>query len=106
MLIDKGIENYADGNMLEALSHHKCIGCGSCCRWPSQVFLYADDIKRIASELKMTDAGFLVRWCVVVHWKWQDCEQFRIALARKEFGNECVFLKGTLCGIHQFKPLI
>jgi uncharacterized protein len=99
------IEAYADERILEALSRHRCVGCGECCRWPGQVILYADDIKRIARELDLAEEDFLTRYCVVVWWKRADCDQFRIALARKDGGRECIFLKGALCTIHQFKPL-
>jgi uncharacterized protein len=100
------IEMYADEGMLKTLSRHCCVGCGACCRWPSQVFLYADDIKRIAGRLGTEVDEFLLRWCVIVWWKWDTYLQFRIALARRAAGNECVFLKGSLCSIHEFKPLL
>src|SRR5712692_258245 len=99
------IEAHADDRILEALSRHRCVGCGECCRWPGQVILYAEDIKRIAKELHLAEEDFLIRCCVVVWWKEGDCDQFRIALARKEGGSECIFLNGALCTIHEFKPL-
>ncbi len=100
------IEAHADEHMLETLSLHQCTGCGACCRWSGQVLLYPDDIRRIASRLFLSAEDFLVRQCVIVRWKWEKCEQFRIALARKTVREECVFLNGTLCSIHDFKPMM
>ena len=100
------IEKYVDDRILDALSRHRCVACGACCRWRGQVFLYPDDIKRLAEKLMLTVEQFLIRWCVVVWWTWDDTRQFRIGLARKDVGNECVFLEGNLCSIHEFKPLL
>jgi Fe-S-cluster containining protein len=95
----------ADAQTLEALSRHRCTGCGECCRWPGWVPLYADDVERLARGLGLTPEAFLTRNCVVVWWKWDDHPQFRIALAHKNGSNECVLLNGRSCSVHEFKPL-
>lgn len=100
------IGDFATLPMLEALSRHRCTGCGECCRWPGQVFLYPDDLKRISAQLSMSTKEFLLSQCVVLKWDWQGRSQFRIALARKADNSGCVFLKGGLCSIHGFKPLM
>ncbi len=99
------IELHADQRMLAALSRHRCVGCGDCCRGPGHVFLYRDDIKRLASELHLEEKDFLILRCVIVKWTREDSEQFRIALTKNASEDECVFLEGTRCGIHRFKPL-
>jgi uncharacterized protein len=99
------IEAYADDQILRTLSQHCCVGCGECCRWPGQVIVYTDDIRRIASELHLDRESFLSRFCVVVWWSRESFTQFRIALARKKSGTGCVFLEGMRCTIHEFKPL-
>src|SRR5437016_11573761 len=98
------IEQTASSAMLEALSRHGCTGCGACCRWPGQVYLYGDDLRRIAQQLNVTVEDFLMRWCVVVQWKARAGDQFRIGIARDD-NDRCVFLRGSLCGIHGYKPL-
>ena len=100
------LSTFADAQMLSALSRHECVGCGACCRWPSQVFLYAQDISNISSYLKMTAEKFVTEYCAVVWWSWQGHLQFRIALLRKASNNECVFLETNRCTIHQVKPLL
>jgi uncharacterized protein len=100
------ISAFADDQMLSALSRHECVGCGGCCRWPGQVVLYRPDIDRISNSLNLTKERFLREWCAVVWWKWEDCQQFRIALRRRTTGNECVFVDGNRCTIHSVKPLL
>jgi uncharacterized protein len=100
------IGDFASAPMLQTLSRHRCTGCGDCCRWPGQVFLYPDDIKSISAQLKIPVREFLLTRCVVLRWEWQGYPQFRIALARKADYTGCVFLRGTQCGIHEFKPLM
>jgi Fe-S-cluster containining protein len=100
-----GIEAHANVEMLEALSRHACEGCGGCCRWRGHVYIYASDIKRIATELQMSEAEFLLGYCKIVYWPWAGSRQFRVALTRNAAG-ECVFLKNLRCTIHAFKPLM
>jgi hypothetical protein len=100
------IRGYAGPRMLDVLSRHRCTACGACCRWPGQVFLYPADIRRIASKLKVSRKDFVTRWCTVIHWRWKNRDQFRIGLARKRVPDECVFLNGALCSIHEYKPLV
>lgn len=99
------IQTHADERMLDALSRHRCVGCGACCRWPGQVYLYSDDIDRLSNTLGIDRATFLTRYCTILHWPWAGSEQFRIALARKPSG-ECMFLEGAVCTVHKFKPLM
>jgi Fe-S-cluster containining protein len=99
------IEAKADQRILETLSQHCCVACGECCRWHGYVLLHAGDIKWIASKLDLAESDFLLHWCIVVWWRWGDCDQFRIALARKPRVDECIFLDGARCRIHEYKPL-
>jgi Fe-S-cluster containining protein len=100
------ISEHADKAMQVALTRHKCTGCGACCRWPGQIFLYPDDIKRIARRLELSVEDFLLSRCAITWWRWASCTQYRICLARKPQSTECVFLTGSLCGIHESKPLL
>jgi Fe-S-cluster containining protein len=100
------LEEFADSRVLQALSGHSCIGCGACCRWGGRVFLYADDIKRLAMKLCLTEEEFLLTRCVALRWLSPAGDQFRIALSWKGQTPECTFLEGARCGIHSFKPLL
>lgn len=100
----QSLEQTASGKMLTALSRHGCTGCGACCRWPGHVYLYREDLIRIARRLKTSVENFLKQYCVVVKWKTREGEHFRIGIARNS-GGSCVFLRGSKCGIHDHKPL-
>jgi Fe-S-cluster containining protein len=41
-----------------------------------------------------------------VWWEWNASKHFRISLARKLRSDECLFLDGALCQIHESKPLL
>ena len=99
------IEQHAAPEVLRVLAKHRCVGCGECCRWPGQVILYPDDIGRIAAKLRATRENFLRRHCVVVWWTSYKGIHFRVALARKQTERECLFLDGSKCSIHEFKPV-
>lgn len=100
------IETHASSRMLDTLSRHRCLGCGECCRWHGYVFLYRDDIESLARKLSASEEEFLMRRCIVLRWEWDGAPQFRIALARTELTDECTFLSGSACTIHEVKPLL
>ena len=100
------IERHATKDMLAMLSRHRCEGCGACCRWKGHVFLYRDDLKRIADRLEVPVVEFVQRYCIVVKWKAGDLCQYRIGLARHADNSGCVFVDASRCTIHAFKPLM
>ena len=100
------IEDYASKDMLAILSRHRCEACGACCRWNGHVFLYRDDLRRIAGRLEMTVEYFLEQYCIVVNWSVDDLNRYRIGLARAADNSSCIFLKDSRCTIHAFKPLM
>lgn len=102
--MNQPLEQMASGEMLAVLSRHGCTGCGTCCRWPGQVYLYREDIVRLARRQGMPLEDFLVRYSVIVKWKTIEGEHFRIGVARSSDGS-CVFLHGSSCSIHKDKPL-
>jgi len=102
---DSGVETFASRRMLNVLSRHECVACGECCRWRGHVFLYAQDIKRIARARRQAVTAFLRESCSVVTCASSARPHFRIALGRKANG-ECAFLNGSLCSIHRIKPLM
>lgn len=88
------------------LSRHRCEQCGACCRWSGHVFLYRDDVRRLANRLDLSIPIFLNQYCVVVKWMAHGRGQYRIGLARDIAGTGCVFLKDSRCSVHDFKPLM
>jgi Fe-S-cluster containining protein len=100
------IESHASKDMLAMLSRHRCEGCGACCRWNGHVFLYRNDVKRIADRVELTIPDFLKRYCVVVRWRAGDVDQYRLGLARHPGNSGCIFLENSRCSIHAFKPLM
>ena len=100
--------------------HFTCEMCGSCCRGfkEGEVYLYQDDIKRIAERFKIkTMSGlkqFAKEYLKVVNdsffWKEPSAERgktYRFKSLGFKFTGEdehCQFLKDSRCTIHEARP--
>ncbi|MDR2952206.1 MAG: YkgJ family cysteine cluster protein, partial [Treponema sp.] len=78
-----------------------CKRCSSCCRHSSgYVFLSEKDLGRLASELKMDEAGFISVYC-----RWVERGMGGEFLSLKEKLNyDCVFWNSG-CAVYQSRPL-
>jgi len=82
---------------MEPGMHYQCQRCGNCCRWPGEVPVSEDEIKKIAAYLDMTFDDFVA--------KHTDLRLNRTGLTLKEKPNgECEFLNGIDCQINPVKP--
>ncbi|MBL8992098.1 MAG: YkgJ family cysteine cluster protein [Spirochaetia bacterium] len=79
------------------LPQFSCTQSGKCCRFRGEdkyVFLYKEDIRKIAAHLGMTQKAFRKTHVMKV-------ERHNSLIAK---GRQCVFLKNNLCSIHTVKP--
>lgn len=78
----------------------KCTECGKCCTGkPGYVWVTEEEIKAMASHLKMTEQAFKIKYI--------RRRDNRMALVEKKVGNgefSCVFLKEKRCEIYQVRP--
>jgi Fe-S-cluster containining protein len=97
-----------------------CKMCGNCCRGhdEGEVYLYEDDIKRLASHLhyngKIGLAKFCSNYLKVVDesffWKAPGAQRGKTyrfkTLAFKFIGDDehCQFLKDNKCSVHEYRP--
>jgi Fe-S-cluster containining protein len=94
--------------------------CGDCCRGfnEGEVYLYKDDIFRLANHLNITgmeDLGhFAKKYLKVINdsffWKNQEAQRGKTyrfkTLGFKFTGKDehCYFLKDNVCSVHEFRP--
>ncbi|MFX1275816.1 MAG: YkgJ family cysteine cluster protein [Promethearchaeota archaeon] len=97
-----------------------CQMCGSCCRGfdEGEVYLYLDDIKRLAKHLNLNgDSGlktFIRRYVKIINesffWKEPGASRGRTykykTLGFKFTGDDehCHFLKDNKCSVHKYRP--
>lgn len=74
----------------------ECKKCGKCCRWKGYIFLTPKDIKRISRNLRINSRDFLDIYTKKIG--------IDLVLKDKENSSDCIFLKGNLCRIENFKP--
>jgi Fe-S-cluster containining protein len=74
-----------------------CQRCTACCKWPGDVRIEEDEIKRIAGFLSLTEVEFMERFTRL--------RGNRQGLSLIEKANhECIMLEGNSCIIHPVKP--
>ncbi len=74
----------------------ECIQCGKCCMGdPGYVFLFRDEVDRIAKFLKISKEEFLEKFT-------KTYASF-YSLTEQENGD-CVFLESGKCEIHEVRP--
>jgi Fe-S-cluster containining protein len=81
-----------------------CRKCGNCCRYESG-FLAEDDLEKIAAFLSVTPEEVKERYMSEVERFGKKLLRPRTIKKDKPFG-ECIFLKETICSIHDVKPLM
>ncbi|HDZ18627.1 MAG TPA: YkgJ family cysteine cluster protein [archaeon] len=105
---------------LEKGIEFSCQMCGKCCTGfdDGEVYLYKEDIVRLAERLNMnTTSGlkiFARKYIKVIkenfYWKEPGANKGKnykfLTLGFKFSGNDehCHFLQGKLCGVHEFRP--
>ena len=97
-----------------------CQMCGKCCTGfdDGEVYLYKEDIIRLAEHLNMnTESGlklFAKKYIKVIedqfYWKELGAQKGKVykflTLGFKFVGNDehCHFLQGKICSVHEFRP--
>ncbi len=76
---------------------YECQRCTACCRWPGQVKLTEEEIRRIAAHLGLTEFDFIQRDTRL------RPDRRGLALEERADGA-CVFLDGRDCVIQPVKP--
>lgn len=75
-----------------------CQRCGNCCRWPGDVRIDDDEVKRISEFLEMSEAAFTEQFTRL------NANRTGLSIIDKPNG-ECVFLEGVnVCRIQPVKP--
>jgi Fe-S-cluster containining protein len=69
--------------------------CTNCCTQDGDVFLNPEDVTRIARHLNVSESEFGARYC-------ESDGDLRLTIPD---GNQCHFLAGGGCSIHEVKPL-
>ena len=76
---------------------YECQRCTACCRWPGEVRVGEDEIRRLAGFLAISEDAFIQRYLRL------RPDRSGLALAEKPNG-ECVFLAGEDCQVQPAKP--
>ncbi len=76
---------------------YECDRCTACCRWPGQVRITEEEIKRLAEFLKLNESDFIQQFTRI------HTQRNGLALQDKENG-ECIFLDGNDCRVNPVKP--
>ena len=76
---------------------YECQRCTACCRWPGQVRVTDEEIRRMAAHLGLTEEVFIQRHTRL------DAQRRGLALMDQE-GGACCFLEGSDCRVQPVKP--
>lgn len=76
---------------------YECQRCTACCRWPGQVRLTDEEIKRLAVFKELSEFDFIQRYTRLAS------DRNGLALLDKPNG-ECIFLEGDDCAVQSVKP--
>ncbi len=80
----------------------ECRMCASCCRYDSGIFL-DQDIERISGRLGVPEEDFRKRFLEVRQIYNKNVHKAKLKRDKKPYG-QCIFLEGSECSIHDFKP--
>ena len=76
---------------------YECQRCTACCRWPGEVRLNDEEVRRLAGFLELSEDDFIQRFTRV--------RQDRTGLALTEKpGGDCILLDGRDCRVQPVKP--
>lgn len=84
-----------------------CKMCGACCKGEGSVFLYPEDVKKIAQTLSMTAQEVIDKYTEYVMMETIEKSgsySYLPFLVLKKSNNSCVFLSSNRCDINKFKP--
>ncbi|MGI6395433.1 MAG: YkgJ family cysteine cluster protein [bacterium] len=84
-----------------------CKACGECCKGEGAVFLYPEDIKKIAENYSMTiqeAVNEYTEYVMLETIEKSGSYSYMPFLILKKNKSECIFLNSSLCVIHKFKP--
>lgn len=84
-----------------------CKICGDCCKGEGSVFLYPEDVKRIAENLSMTVQQVVEKYTEYVMMEIIEKSGSYLYLPYlilKKNKGTCVFSNSNMCEIHKFKP--
>ena len=76
---------------------YECDRCTACCRWPGQVRLTDEEIKRLAEFKCLSEHDFIQQFTRL------RADRRGLALLDKPNG-ECIFLDGNNCAVQKVKP--
>ena len=76
---------------------YECDRCTACCRWPGQVRLTDEEIKRLAEFKCVSEHDFIQQFTRL------RADRRGLALLDKPNG-ECIFLDGNNCAVQKVKP--
>src|SRR5262245_6515257 len=76
---------------------YECDRCTACCRWPGQVRLADEEIRRLAAHVGLSEFDFVQKFTRLT------AGRDSLALQDKPNG-ECIFLNGNACEVNAVKP--
>jgi hypothetical protein len=82
-----------------------CNGCGDCCRGREDIVLSGYDLYRIAQRLRLPPRIVAQAFCRRYIGSQSGLPVLRLAPLQKE-RNNCPFLTGNQCSIHDAEPLV
>lgn len=82
-----------------------CAGCGNCCRGREDIVLSGFDLWRIAARLRLPPRTVARAFCRAAVGQVSRLPVLRLAPLKEEHNN-CPFLAGDHCAIHDAEPLV
>ena len=82
-----------------------CAGCGNCCRGREDIVLSGFDLWRIAARLRLPPRTMARAFCRGSIGQVSGLPVLRLAPLKEEHNN-CPFLTGNHCAIHDAEPLV
>jgi Fe-S-cluster containining protein len=76
---------------------YACQRCTACCRWPGEVRVTTEEIRRMAAHLGLDEDTFIQHY---TRLRW---DRRGLSLAERP-NDECVLLEGDECRVQPVKP--
>lgn len=89
------------------MSSFICKICGACCKGEGSVFLYPEDVKKIAAHFELSIQEAVSRYTEYVMLEIIEntgSYMYMPYLILKKNNGKCLFLKSNLCEINKSKP--
>lgn len=83
----------------------RCGGCGGCCRRREDIVLSGYDLYRLARHLNLPPRLTARAFCRVYIGSVSHLPVLRLAPVKEEHNN-CPFLDGNRCAVHEARPLV